>query len=280
MERPQRAFNIRLSHDVDHPFRYAFSGPKALAKETIHGILHKKFTAPMLEPYRYLGAKYFNKPKLDPFNNFSYLMSIAEKHSIQSCFYFLNENTLPINANYALSHPYIKQILLDISARGHHIGLHGSYETYDNPSKMSAELASLQNTCEALGISQSRIGNRQHFLRWDATITPSVIGACAFAHDSSIGFAEQVGFKSGTCYDYPLYDLKTRKVTQIIERPLHVMEASLFGYMKLNHTASLQEIHKIKQACQLFDGNFNLLWHNSNLRTKDDQTLFESSLQD
>ena len=45
--------------------------------------------------------------------------------------------------------------------------------------------------------------------------------------DSSIGFYEHIGFRAGTCYEYPVYDVVNRKMLRLTERPLIVMDTAL-----------------------------------------------------
>jgi len=53
----------------------------------------------------------------------------------------------------------------------------------------------------------------------------------------------------------------------LVERPLLVMEVSLFSetYMGLTQAEALAKVREIVETVRRFEGEFVLLWHNSNL---------------
>ena len=83
--------------------------------------------------------------------------------------------------------------------------------------------------------------------------------------DSTVGYPEMPGFRCGTCYDFPVFNTLTRKVLQLREMPLVMMERSLTGYMGLNPREASLEAEKIYLEVKKHKGNFVFLWHNSTL---------------
>ena len=85
--------------------------------------------------------------------------------------------------------------------------------------------------------------------------------------DSTMGYAGAVGFRCGTCYPFPVFNVLTRKELNLVERPLSVMDVSLFSeaYMGLTQVEALVKVREIVKTVRLFEGEFVLLWHNSNL---------------
>ncbi|KTD19849.1 polysaccharide deacetylase family protein [Legionella londiniensis] len=276
LERKEHQYQLRLTHDVDIPFRYAFAGWINCAKEMAKFTLNKQYRDALQQPYHFYMVKSRKAAAHDPFNTFSFLMDVAERQNLSATFYFLIENTCPENADYSITHPFLQELLKAIHYRGHQIGLHGSYYSCRSPEMFKQEIDRLKKTCSQYGISQKDWGNRQHYLRWDPKTTASILEEAAIDHDSTLGYAEQAGFQAGTCYDYYLYDLGNRKKLSVIERPLIAMEASLLGYMNLGHEKAYEKIKALKELCKFYHGNFTLLWHNSTLQKYQDKELYKA----
>jgi hypothetical protein len=277
LERSTRHFQLQVSHDVDIPLRYAFSGYKNVLKEAGKNALNFNMINALLQPVNYYRVKKGNVQK-DPYYTFPFLMDLAEQRHLELTFYFIAENTHPMNADYDLSHPFMASLLSDIHKRGHKIGLHGGYLTYKDATQLETELNKLKDCCAKLGIDQSEWGNRQHYLRWNNPTTVTGLAKSGIDHDSTCGFPGHVGFKAGVCYEFPLYDLKNQKKTAVIERPLIAMEATLLGYMKLNYEQTHEKIITLADCCKLYNGQFSLLWHNSNLNYPTLKKLYQQIL--
>ena len=78
-----------------------------------------------------------------------------------------------------------------------------------------------------------------------------------------------------------MFDIGENRALNLRERPLIVMEVSVFSedYMNLGHTEKgLDFMLAMKQTCRQFDGEFTLLWHNENFHTKADEEFFATLL--
>lgn len=265
-QRKQRKFEIKVSHDVDLAYFYYNFNLYGLFRKSARQLIKNKFP---LNAFRvlYHGAKYFLGCQFsDPYDTFDYLMSVSEQHGLCSAFYFITDNTSKLDSNYQLTDPKIKQLLQKIFRRGHEIGLHPSYHTYQNKAQLCKEFDRLRKTCADLGIVQNQYGGRQHFLRWGAAVTPSIWDQAGLNYDSTLGYADYIGFRCGVCYEFPLFDFIERKTLKLVERPLIVMECSLISQRYMGHGFSdkgLEIALNLKDRCKKYHGLFNLLWHNS-----------------
>ncbi len=106
---------------------------------------------------------------------------------------------------------------------------------------------------------------RQHFLRLDIPLTWRNHEAAGLDHDSSLGYADQIGFRAGTCREYPLFDLLESRPLRLRERPLIVMDATLFGYLGLGLDEAASRTRTIVDACRRHRGDAVLLYHNDSL---------------
>jgi len=88
------------------------------------------------------------------------------------------------------------------------------------------------------------------------------------AYDSTLGFPEHVGFRCGVCREFPAFNVTTREQLRLRERPLVVMDETLFGYMALEWRPALEKILKLRDTCRRLEGDFTLLWHNSSLTSR------------
>jgi peptidoglycan/xylan/chitin deacetylase (PgdA/CDA1 family) len=284
MKHKTHEFTMALSHDVDEPFRFAFSGVRRLIQRCAGDILYRKSFWTLLMSLRSWGqVKWLQRYECDPNNTFDVIMDISEQHNLQSAFYFITDHSAGVvDGDYHMDHPLIRQLLRKIHARGHEIGLHTSYNTYLDPAQTLKEFQILTQACAEEGIEQNTWGGRQHYLRWRTPTTFQNWDAAGLHYDSTLTFADQIGFRCGTCYEFPVFDLATGTTLRLRERPLSIMEVSVTraAYMGLNITdgTALSAMVAIKRNCQLFNGKFTLLWHNVSLVEKDQLTLYREIL--
>jgi hypothetical protein len=151
-------------------------------------------------------------------------------------------------------------LLERIDRRGHGIGFHPSYNAYNDAGLWKLEWDRLS----ALS-PQAIVVGREHYLRFSPPATWQIWEDHGMRWDSTLGYADREGFRCGTCYDYPVFNVRTRKALKLRERPLIAMDATLVGYRKLSPEAAAASLATLRGECQKYGGDFMLLWHNSNL---------------
>lgn len=281
LERKKREFRMILSHDVDVPFAEAFMPPYRISRTVAGDFLKRKDPLLGLRRMHRWSRIQRGYYKCDPNYSFDRLMDISEKYGLQSAFYFKTACTNPeFDSNYSIDHPFLRNLIQDISNRGHEIGVHPSYETYKDSVQTKKEFDKLLQVCEEEGIRQDAWGGRQHYLRWEAPATWRNWAEAGLNYDSTLSYADCAGFRCGTCHEFPVFDLEQGKELSLIERPLIVMEGSLFGkdYMNLSHEEAFAHAKMLKEQCRKYGGNFTLLWHNSSFKSEKDWKIFEDIL--
>ena len=181
------------------------------------------------------------------------------------------------DADYSLDEPVIRSMLRRIHVRGHEIGFHPSYNTYKDKEQFCREAWNLRRVLEEEGIQQDCLGGRQHYLRWETPTTARCWEAAGLDYDSTLSFADHAGFRCGVCYEYSLYDLYKRKMLNVRERPLIVMEATLANkkYMGLGYgQAFIAEALSLKNTTLLFNGAYTFLWHNTSFFPGTTNTIY------
>ena len=278
-QRKKKIFKTILSHDVDNPFEYALSSFYKMSRTVIGDVIKRgDFYSAITRPAKWYKVNY-NNIKYDPKNTFDFIMDTAEKNNLTTTFNFISDHSnKQRDGNYYLSDKIIISLIKRINDRGHLIGMHGSFDSYNNFSQLKKEFMLLQNTCNKIGIKQNIWGSRQHYLRFDYTTTLQYLNDVGLHYDESLTYAERSGFRCGVCYDFQPFNILTRKKLSIKVRPLIVMECSVLDedYMNLSadNDDAFKKIIELKNKCRKFNGNFTLLWHNDRLLDPKEKQLF------
>ena len=281
LQRRKNLYQVNLSHDVDSVLYGPFANPISLGKQiagdffkTKDGNLAWKRFVSVLDAKR----GYHDG---DPHNTFDFIMNCSERYGLKSAFYFMTGGAHKSDANYDIYMPWIKELIRNIGERRHEVGIHPSYETYLDPKATRDEFQALLNVAEECNIRQVAWGGRQHNLRWSARQTWKNWEEAGLTYDSSLGYAQHAGFRTGSCFEYCTFDLIDRKALSLRERPLIVMEGTLFNrrYMRLSYKESAFSIQELSKTCKLLKGRFTLLWHNNKLLTKKDKQFYSKLLE-
>ena len=274
----QHRFKVVVSHDVDAPSAYAFGSKRCLARSMVRDLLKwRDLDRAASAPWIRLKSRYQLHPR-DPFNTFDWLMDTSEAAGISSAFYFICGRTNPsLDAQYEPEHPAIRCLMRRIHERGHEIGLHPSYGTYDHPERIALEGQRLRRICEEEGIKQSQWGGRMHYLRWQWPTTAYGWEQTGFQYDSSLSYADRPGFRCGTCHPFSMFDPVAQRLLRLIQRPLIVMECSVADRRNLGlgyGSEARAVILKLKNQCQRVQGEFTMLWHNNRIGSAESQRLY------
>ena len=259
-QRKVREYQLFLTHDVDHPLKYTHltSG----LKEIIGDLLKRK-SIPLAKQNLIKKLKVLFALENDPFDTFDFLMTTSETLGVKSYFFFMGQGTTKFDNMYNSDDPFIKKLIEKIKKRGHHIGIHPTYNAYNNQMQFRKEKHELEKNLET-----EILFGREHFLRFEVPATWQLWEDAGMLWDSTLGFADKEGFRCGVCYTYSVFNILTQKKLQLKERPLIVMEGNFTTYQ---HNIGAKEMtHKIKylmDKVRKHNGEFVFLWHNSSFNT-------------
>jgi hypothetical protein len=265
LERKSRRFKTIVTCDVDQPYHPSAASFSRLIKRTAGEMIRKGTLSDAINPVRnYITSRNGNW-KNDPYYyTVDWIMDVNEKAGNAVGFYFIPEVTDRLrDGPYSITDTAVKAMMRRIAYRGHEIGIHPGYNTYQSAKQIFSGKSKLQRVLDQERIQQKVMGGRQHFLRW-TTHTPAIWDGAGLTYDSTLGYGDHAGFRCGTCHQYAMYDLHRRNALDVMQRPLICAEYSVIEKMGHGFTESaLVEMKKLKSIVQRFNGDFTLLWHNS-----------------
>jgi hypothetical protein len=263
---------VAISHDVDWPL--CTRGPLLAVARAIASDVRR--ADPLLGVRRGRSALRVRRGDADAdvCNTFDELMDLSESRGLRSAFYFIaSDDGDPLDGDYSLDEPWIRRLLRRIAGRGHEVGFHPGYRAYRDPARTARDFERLRAVCGEESIAQDEWGGRQHFLRWSNPETWQIWADAGLDYDSTLGLSDDVGFRSGTCREHTVFNLRTRKHLPLRERPLVVMDVALDRAAGSAEEA-LERVDRLRRACDRPGGCFTLLWHNSRYCSRRERSLY------
>lgn len=254
--RKKRNFNLYLTHDVDDIKRYYRF--KTVCHESLKYIIKQKLLIKgLLNILIFLLIK--SKIIKDPYDTFADLLDIAEKNGLKSYFFFMAKGTTTFENRYNLNDKQVKNIIKKIKEKGHFIGIHPSYNAYNNFEQFKKEKNELENS-----IHQNVLFGRDHYLRFEIPTTWQIWEDNNMLWDSTLCYADRPGFRCGVCYEFSVFNVVTMKKLKLKEKPLIVMDGNFITYHPDITPAMMENrIICLMDKVKKYNGEFILLWHNS-----------------
>jgi len=185
------------------------------------------------------------------------LYSRGVRANFQSTLFAVPRQLHRRDPNYQLSE--IAARLKEGQTHGFSVGLHASYNSIVEENTLAPETAALQ---QALG--RKAIGNRQHWLRFDSHENLfQAVDRAKIAFDSSLGFANRVGFRNGASFAFPPYNFKDERPYEFLEIPLAIMDGSLEATTRNSRENPQAVADEVLAASRRWSwGGISVLWHN------------------
>jgi peptidoglycan/xylan/chitin deacetylase (PgdA/CDA1 family) len=256
-----KKFAICLTHDIDAVF------PSNLS--TIHCSFRSLSTGQYMTAFKN-SLSVINK-KWNAWLNFGDIMKLEDKYGAKSSFYFITSDRNIEEVNYNIEE--LEEELGTIVDNGWEIGLHGGYYTYNDLNSMIDEKRRLEKL-----IGKKTIGYRNHYLRFKVPNTWELLSKAGFKYDTTLGYADYIGFRNGMCHPYIPFNLITNKKIDLLEIPLAVMDCTLFEYMKCNIQQAQEKMRLLIDIVEKYNGVLTILWHNTYM-LDDYMKLYENILK-
>jgi hypothetical protein len=189
------------------------------------------------------------------------ICQLSIDRGLHSALYWKTSGVSEFDSGYDFADPRIVRVVDWARSQGIEMGVHPGYDTFRSPPHLEQEVQRCRDV-----LNSERIGGRQHYLRW-CPETWADWERCGLAYDSTVGYADHVGFRAGTCIPYLPWLWKANRPADLLEIPLVVMDVTLAhnDYMRLDPEQSLSVVNRLMQSCAAVGGVFTLLWHNDRL---------------
>ena len=143
-----------------------------------------------------------------------------------------------------------RRILDGIRNGGHSIALHGSRETVLSAERFAGQRGRLRTL-----VGREVDGVRQHFLRFDTARTPQAMAQAGFRYDSTVGFPDRNGFRSGVA------DV-VRCGDTLDEVPFCWMDRALSKYRGVEDPQQwIDDALVLARGCRDVEGLWVGIWH-------------------
>jgi len=274
--RKKREYRLLLSHDVDDILSVVGKPLKQVIRRIGGDLIVRRDLIMVL---RNMQAAWLGCAEKDPFNTFDFIMDLSEKNGVSSTFNFMTDlGHTKYDQRYNIDHPWARHCLRRIVQRGHLIGFHPTYGSYLNAERTKSEFLRLKMAAEEEGAEQNEWGGRQHYLRWQNPTTWQHWEEAGLNYDSTLGFADLIGFRTGCCYEYPVFNLQERKKLNLRERSLMVMDGTVTDRDGTITNILWGKIFHLNDICKKFSGDFTLLWHNGKVASRRQRKLYLSTI--
>lgn len=244
-----RVMRFKLTHDVDDigiPFGWQTALAHTLKRRRPAGTLRDFLaTCSGIEPIELTMVRQ--------------LAAGSKDRGLHSAFFWKASGRTAHDSGYSPEHPKVQRLIEDLRKNGFELGVHPGYETFRNRGKLASEVIALKRA-----IGEDSPGGRQHYLRWlpDTWLDWEY---CGLRYDSSVGFADQFGFRAGSAFPYRPWCWEQNREINLIEVPLVLMDCTPVKYMGLEREEGLDRIRALVQQIKETGGVFTLLWHNTPL---------------
>jgi hypothetical protein len=252
----EKRFELILTHDVDDIL--LFRTYKDLIRRVGGDLIRRKNPLLAIRTiWDYIQVRLDRKN--DPYDTFDWLMDMSEEIGVKSHFFFMAEGKTSYDNRYKSDSLFVKELTEKIKNRGHHIGIHPTYDAYNDAQQLKKEKDELEENLD----TKITFG-REHYLRLEVPTTWQIWEDNGMEWDSTCGYADREGFRCGTGDEFSVFNILTREKLKLKEKPLIVMEVTLLSDKEI-----IEKVEKLKKLTKKYNSSFVLLWHNSNfLSTK------------
>ena len=260
-ERPQTFSRVNLTHDLSRPYNYrgwrSFLRAWLKQKKSPLEAARLSFSADVEDDY-------FTFPKFLKWDR-NTCDSLGRDRS--DIFLFIRmPSRHPLDKPYYSLHSlYLRRILSIATKHKVLLALQCSYAAGHQSELISKERHQFEKTFRQRprGLRHNKLTSCEPEDLLQAYVS-------GFRNDYSMGYADVVGFRLGTCRPVKFINPNTRLLTELILHPLVLRDLTLSDqrYMALEQDEAERIAHDLIRTTARYNGELTLLWHNDLLSQK------------
>lgn len=242
------SFDYHLTYDIDFPWKYSHKGMMVSLGGLVKDIQGKVWDRARERINTWTSGK-------DPNDTYDLIFELSPPE--KTTFFFLIDRDSSYDSRFTYQHPRYRELINLIAARGYHIGVHPSFNSFQDEKRLHQEVKYLADI-----ISGNVTASRQHFLRYRLPTTFRYLVNAGITDDFTLCRIHRNGFPCGMARPFPWYDLEKEETTSLTLHPTLAMDRTLVQYMGLDPDQAKERLQKILRTAQGVDGIFTLLLHN------------------
>ena len=263
MEFKKREFELVLTCDVDQVWKYRNKGFKRTYGAFLKDLAKLNFKE-LAKRRKIISGK-----ENDPFDTFEFFQSFLDSsiprndkkdNNISMIFFWLMADYGKFDKNNPVGNLNFVQKIREVSQWAES-GIHPSYASNSQPEKLKKEIERLEKI-----LGQKIKKSRQHYIMLRFPETYRNLIQNGIWEDYSMAYADETGFRAGTCTPFYWYDLEAEIRTDLKIHPFCAMDVTMRNYMNLSVEESIEEVQRLKSEIEKVNGEMVVLFHNSNFR--------------
>lgn len=231
------------TYDIDIAFKY--QGRGWLRK--LKGFGNKLFQ-PVLRNNNFLN---------DPYNVFNWLNTLHTKNTEQPVYFFLLAlHRKAVDQNVSPNNKALQQLIIK-QAQHYKVGIHPSFQSFENKKLLTAEIHSLQYI-----LSKKVVHSRQHYLKMRLPETYEWLIENGIEKEFSMGYSTVNGFRASVALPFYWYNLKEEKSTSLKIFPFCFMDSASYFFEKQSAAEAFEEMKTNYFLLKKLNGLFITVFHN------------------
>ena len=251
-----RTFSFVQTVDIDAAYGYLHKGVFRTAMGIARDSIHRHDPHEVRRRIHVL-----RKKEPDPFDTFDYILEQQLNRGDRNAliFFALLSDYGIYDKPCSYQNNDFRELLQHLGDYAK-IGIHGSYYSATEPQRLEKEIERLSDI-----LHRTIVRNRFHFLRFQLPSAYRNLVHNHIAHDYSMGFAEQPGFRNGSCSIVPFFDLSSNQELDLKIHPFMAMDTTFQKYLKMTPDEAIAQYHKLIDEVRSLGGTFSCIFHNQNL---------------
>lgn len=202
-----------------------------------------------------------SRKKQDPFDRHDYFQHHHMRNGLKPIFFIQVGRRGKFDKNLSIRHLKMQALIKNLALWAN-VGIHPSYASHLKAAIVKSEIRKLNSL-----VGGKVFRSRQHYLRFTLPHTYQILGKLGITEEYSMGYADRIGFRAGTCTSFLFYDLLNEQTSALRVFPLIAMDVTMSKHMGLSISEAKDKFLEIISSVKVVEGTFISLWHNSSFCT-------------